>query len=68
MKKIYFLLLSILFIVSCGGINRYYYKLENNLIKNKFDQAQELIVSSKDSYGDKNEFLYYLDLGFIEHL
>lgn len=69
MKKIKsILLLSILFIVSCGGLNSYFYKLEESIIKNDYAKTEQLIEKSKDSYGTKNEFLYYLDLGFVQHL
>ncbi len=68
MKFKYVVLLSLIFIVSCGGLNSYFYKLEEAIIKNDYNKTKELIITSKDSYGTKNEFLYYLDLGFIEHL
>ena len=70
MRKIkYFIILFIvLFIVSCGGLNSYFYKLEESVIKNDYTKTQQLIIDSKSTYGNKNEFLYYLDLGFIQHL
>ncbi len=70
MKKLKCLLIlsAVIFIVSCGGLNSYFYKLEESIIKNDYNKTKELIMESKDSYGGKNEFLYYLDLGFTEHL
>lgn len=68
MKIKYFILLSLIFFISCGGLNKYFYKLEESIMKNDYNKTKELIISSKNSYGAKNEFLYYLDLGFVEHL
>ena len=69
MKKIYFLFLSITFIFcSCSGLNSYYSKLEKDMFCNSNEQAKELISSSKKAYGTKNEFLYYVDLGLMQHI
>lgn len=35
---------------------------------NSNEQAKELISSSKKAYGTKNEFLYYVDLGLMQHI
>ena len=35
---------------------------------NHNEQAKNLISSSKKSYGTKNEFLYYVDLGLMQHI
>ena len=38
------------------------------MMYNHSEQAQNLISSSKKYYGNKNELLYYLDLGFVQHI
>lgn len=69
MRKLKYIILSlVIFLVSCGGLNSYFYKLEKSVIKEDYAKTQQLIMESKNSYGEKNEFLYYLDLGFVQHL
>lgn len=69
MKRINYLLILIFFIfVSCAGFQNYYSKLEKYLISENYNKAQNLVVDSKDTYGNKNEFLYYVDLGLLNHL
>ena len=54
--------------VSCAGFQNYYAKLEKCMISENYDKAQNLVIDSKDAYGSKNEFLYYIDLGLLNHL
>ena len=69
MNKTSYLTLSIIFIFcSCSGLQSYYSKLEKDLSYNDNEKAKKLIESSKKSYGTKNEFLYYVDLGFMQHI
>lgn len=67
-KTIYTLILILLLFVSCSGLQSYYYKLEKYMVNENYDRAQSLIDSSKNYYGTKNEFLYYLDLALTQHL
>lgn len=67
-KKTYTLILTLALFVSCSGLQSYYYKLEKYMINENYDRAQSLIDVSKKYYGTKNEFLYYLDLAFTQHL
>lgn len=69
MNKINILLtLSIFTICSCSGLNGYYSKLEKDMMSNRAAQAQSLTASSEKTYGNKNKLLYYLDLGFLQHI
>lgn len=38
------------------------------MINENYEKAQSLATDSKDNYGKKNEFLYYIDLGLLNHL
>ena len=68
-NKTKFLLLFLLPIfVSCSGLQSYYSKIETYMTKEKYESAQSLTSDSKKVYGTKNELLYYLDLGLLEHL
>ncbi len=68
MKKFFTLISIISLFVSCAGIQSYYGKLEKFITVKNYNEASELIKSSKNSYGNKSEFLYYLDLGLTQHL
>ena len=69
MNKIHYLLLSTIFIFcSCSGLNSYYSKLEKDMVYNDIEQAAKLISSSKKAYKSKNEFLFYADLGLMQHI
>ena len=69
MKKLYSLLTLSLFIMcSCSSLNSYYSKLEKDMLTNHTGQAQSLTASSEKAYGNKNQLLYYLDLGFLQHV
>lgn len=68
-NKTNFLLLFLLPVfVSCSGLQSYYSKIETFMTKEKYESAQALTFDSKKVYGTKNELLYYLDLGLLEHL
>ena len=68
-NKTNFLLLFLLPVfVSCSGLQSYYSKIETYMTKEKYESAQALTFESKKVYGTKNELLYYLDLGLLEHL
>ncbi|MBQ3942863.1 MAG: hypothetical protein II669_00930 [Elusimicrobia bacterium] len=67
-KKNCLLVLIFFTLVSCSGLQSYYSKLEKCMTGNNTEQAQGLIASSQKSYGQKNEILYYFDLGFANHL
>jgi len=69
LKKIHYLFLSIIFIFcSCSGLNSYYSKLEKDMISNDTKQAAKLISSSEKFYKSKNKFLFYADLGLMQHI
>ena len=38
------------------------------MISENYNKAQKLVTDSKNIYGNKNEFLYYADLGLLYHL
>ena len=67
-KTKYLFLFLLPVFVSCSGLNNYYSKIETLMTKEKYDSAQSLTFESKKVYGTKNELLYYLDLGLLEHL
>lgn len=67
-KTKYLFLFLLPVFVSCSGLNNYYSKIETLMAKEKYDSAQSLTFESKKVYGTKNELLYYLDLGLLEHL
>ena len=67
-KTKYLLLFLLPILVSCSGLNNYYSKIETLMTKEKYDSAESLTFESKKVYGTKNELLYYLDLGLLEHL
>ena len=69
MGKTNYLLILIFFIfTSCAGLQNYYSKLEKYMINENYNKAQKLVTDSKNIYGNKNEFLYYADLGLLYHL
>lgn len=70
MKNInnYLLILILFTFVSCSGLQSYYSKLEKCMTNSGYEQAQSLVSQSKKFYGPKNEFLYYLDLGLMQHV
>lgn len=67
-KTKYLFLFLLPVFVSCSGLGSYYSKIETLMAKEKYDSAQALTFESKKVYGTKNELLYYLDLGLLEHL
>lgn len=67
-KTKYTLILIVFLFISCAGLQSYYYKLEKYMTSEKYIDAESLVNVSKDTYGDKNKFLYHLDLAFVQHL
>ena len=68
-KKVKYLLFFLpVLVVSCSGLNNYYSKLETLMTKEKYSDAQSFVDNSKKAYGNKNQLLYYLDLGLTRHL
>lgn len=55
-------------LASCSGLQKYYGKLEVYMMKEDSKSAEALTLVSKDAYGQKNELLYFLDLGLLCHL
>ncbi|MFH1715666.1 MAG: hypothetical protein ABH857_05735 [Elusimicrobiota bacterium] len=66
----FFLVNIALFLQGCAAQRaQYYNNLDNLIVNEQFEEASNLVVSSKeDSYGKNNALLYYLDLGFTKHM
>jgi hypothetical protein len=54
---------------SCATTSSYYNNLNKMIGEKRYPEAAGLIESEKfNSYGEKNALLYYLDLGYLQHL
>ena len=67
-KAKYLLMFLLPVLVSCSGLNGYYSKMETFMEKENYASAQSLTSGSRKVYGNKNELLFYLDLGLLNHL
>lgn len=67
-KYSYLLVFILFFFVSCAGLQKYYGRLESFMIKQDAEGAGALASVSKEAYGSKNELLYFLDVGMLNHL
>ncbi len=56
-------------LTSCATNTAYYNNLNKMIGEKRYPEAAGLIESEKmTSYGEKNALLYYLDLGYLQHL
>lgn len=67
-KYKYLLAFILFFFVSCAGLQQYYSRLESFMVKDDAESAGALAMVSKQAYGEKNELLYFLDVGMLNHL
>ncbi|MDD3053475.1 MAG: hypothetical protein PHG84_03625 [Endomicrobiaceae bacterium] len=65
--KFKYLIIVFLLISSCAGVQKYYNQLESFMLQDNQAAAETLATASKDAYGEKNELLYYLDVGMLSH-
>jgi len=67
MNKFKYLVVVFLFAASCAGVQKYYNQLESFMLQDDRSSAETLATASKEAYGAKNELLYYLDVGMLNH-
>ena len=69
MKRLFLLIATALFLTSCANKSMTRYEtLEPALKKHGYSGAiQEIKKNKDDLYGSNTEFLYYLDLGILQH-
>ncbi|MFA7073693.1 MAG: hypothetical protein WC234_00725 [Endomicrobiaceae bacterium] len=68
MNKFKYTVIVFLLIASCASVQKYYNRLESFMLQDDHDSAETLATASKEAYGGKNELLYYLDVGMLNHL
>ncbi|HZR47496.1 MAG TPA: hypothetical protein VFA47_12365, partial [Candidatus Manganitrophaceae bacterium] len=57
-----------LFLSACAPSGHYQRQIEQDLLSNRYAEADAIIEKNKESYGDRNRLLYYLDRGMTLHL
>jgi len=61
--------LSAVLLSSCATNTAYYNNLNKMIGERRYPEAASLIESEKlNSYGEKNALLYYMDIGYLQHL
>ena len=62
-----FFLMGILLFSSCAPTIRQYPRINQYLLAGDYDSAYKVVEQTKESYGERNAVLYYLDEGTILH-
>jgi len=61
--------LSLVFLLTgCAGMPPSHSMVDSLVITKQYEQALSVLDNTRKSYGEKNELLYLLDKGFIQHL
>lgn len=63
----YIILLVFILILSGCAPTSHYIKVENNIMSNDYNGALSTLEKVKDTYGDRNAVLYWMDKGIILH-
>ncbi len=65
--RILLVLLVGLFASSCAHSVKHYPQINESLLNHDYDSAYNLIQENKETYGEKNAALYYLEEGIVAH-
>ncbi len=56
------------FAIGCGSVTSHYRQVEDYYEAGRFKNADQIIESNREGYGDLNAVLYYMDKGMTTHL